>query len=93
MPVEMLWQAALLQAIKDACSVACSPGSGYPSGSEQDQARAWLLSNNGDFVRVCVMADMEPSRVHSWAVRKEAAGWPAVVYARNRSREAPLRAA
>ena len=46
-PAELLWQAALLQAIKDACTTARSPrpGSGAACGLEQQQARDWLLND------------------------------------------------
>ena len=94
MPAELLWQAALLQAIKDACSTARSPrpGSGAACTFEQQQARDWLLNNNGDFVRVCLMADMEPTRIRAWAFKQEAEGWPPVQFVRYRPCGQPVAA-
>lgn len=93
-PAELLWQAALLQAIKDACSTARSPhpGSGSASGGEQQQARDWLLNDKGDFVRVCLMANMEPSRIRAWAFKQEARGWPPTNIVRYRPCGQPLAA-
>jgi len=93
-PAELLWRAALLQAIKDACSTARSPrpGSGAACTFEQQQARDWLLSNNGDFVRVCLMANMEPTRIRAWAFKQEAVGWPPVQFVRYRPCGQPVAA-
>ncbi len=93
-PAELLWQAALLQAIKDACTTARSPrpGSGAACGVEQQQARDWLLKDNRDFVRVCLMANMEPSRIRAWAFKQEAQGWPPAHIVRYRPCGQPLAA-
>lgn len=93
-PAELLWQAALLQAIKDACTTARSPrpGSGAACGIDQQRARDWLLNDNGDFVRVCLMANMEPSRIRAWAFKQEAEGWPPAHIIRYRPCGQPLAA-
>ena len=57
-----LWRAVLLQAVRDATKAL--PSSAYHEEVKaQCGARFWLLTDNGDFPRCCIMADIEPDHV------------------------------
>ena len=69
-----LWRAVIIQALHDA-SKSLKPSSPREDHRAQYHARRWLTLDQGDFVRCCLMADLEPSFVRGWALDRAAEGW------------------
>ena len=78
-PERDMWRAVVSQAVLDA-SWRQTGKHENPDDSRlhRDQARAWLLGNSKDFRHVCSLADLDPDAVRESAMRKDAAGWPAM---------------
>jgi hypothetical protein len=58
-PEKKLWQSVLLTAVNDALTTKKQQNSIYSYKIVED-AREWLLNNNGHYFRVCSMADINP---------------------------------
>ena len=58
-PEKKLWQSVLLTAVNDALFTKKHKNNIYSYKIVED-AREWLLNNNGHYFRVCSMADINP---------------------------------
>lgn len=61
-----LWRAVIAQHLSDATSI----GRDGTLSLTTSQARAWLLEPNPGFVETCHLANLEPSRVRTFARRR-----------------------
>ncbi|AVO43913.1 hypothetical protein [Phreatobacter cathodiphilus] len=66
-----LWRAVISQAISDATLALATV-----KPAERHRAVAWLTSNGPDFRHVCALADLEPDRVHAFALDAISKGDP-----------------
>lgn len=72
--IRNMWQAVVVQAVIDACSVVrkWEPAENRLARS---QSRRWLINNCGDFKLVCDYAGYNPDDIRERAIKLARSGW------------------